>query len=85
MRSARLRGVALGLTVQRLVLTELLEHDHCKQAWACPAACNDMERCRRLTDLFAVPAAELLPHRLDDLPLAWLRFQRARYILAKFT
>ena len=43
-----------------------------------------MERRRRLADLLAVPAGELLPHRLDHLPLTRLRFQRARHVLAEF-
>jgi len=30
-------GVALSLTIERLMLTELLEHDHRQQAWAGPA------------------------------------------------
>ena len=42
-----------------------------------------MERRRRLRDLLAIPAGELLPHRLDHLPLTGLRFQRARHILAE--
>ena len=42
-----------------------------------------MERRRRLADLLAVPAGELLPHRLDHLPLTRLRFQRARHIFAE--
>ena len=42
-----------------------------------------MERRRRLRDLLAVPAGELLPHGLDDLPLARRRLQRPRHILAE--
>jgi hypothetical protein len=76
-------GIAIGLTVQRLMLTELLEHDHGQQAGARPAPCNDMEWRRRLADLLAVLAAKLLPHRLDHLPLTGNRFQRARHVLAK--
>ena len=42
-----------------------------------------MERRRRLADLLAIPAGELLPHRLDHLPLARLRFQRPGHVLAE--
>jgi len=42
-----------------------------------------MERRRRLADLLAVPAGELLPHRLDHFPLTRLRLQRARDIFAE--
>src|SRR6516165_5617288 len=43
-----------------------------------------MERCRRLADLLAVPAGELLADVLDHLPLVWDRFQRLRDGLAEF-
>ena len=42
-----------------------------------------MERRRRLADLLAVPAGELLPHRLDYLPLARDHFQGLRYVLVQ--
>ena len=42
-----------------------------------------MERRRRLADLVAIPAGELLPHRLDHFPLAGLRLQRPGHVLAK--
>ena len=45
-----LARIALGLAVQRLMLAELLEHDHRQQARPGPAARNDMERRRRLAD-----------------------------------
>ena len=77
------QGITLGLTVQRLVLTELLEHDHRQEARPRPSPRDDMERRRRLRDLLAIAAGELLPHRLDHLPLTGLRFQRARHILAE--
>ena len=75
--------VALGLAVQRLMLAELLEHDHRQQARPRPAPRDDMERRRRLADLLAIPAGELLPHRLDHLPLARLRLQRPGHVLAE--
>ena len=78
-----LERVALGLTVQWLMLAELLEGDHRQQTRPRPSARNDMERRRRLADLLAVPAGELLPHGLDHLPLTRRRFQRPRHVLAE--
>jgi hypothetical protein len=49
-------GITLGLTVERLMLPKLLEQDHREQAGAGPAAGDDVERCRSLADLLAVPA-----------------------------
>src|SRR5882762_925923 len=77
------QSVTLGLTVQGLMLTELLEHDHRQQAWASPTSCNGMERCRRLADLLAVAARELFAHRLDHFPLARRRFQRPGHVFAE--
>jgi hypothetical protein len=42
-----------------------------------------MERRRHLADLLAIAAGELLPYRLDHLPLARHYFQRARHVLAE--
>ncbi len=47
--------IALGLTVQRLMLAELFEGDHRQKARPRPAARDDMERRRGLRDLLAVP------------------------------
>ena len=69
-------GIALGLAIERLMLAELLEQDHRQQAGAGPAAGDHMERRRRLADLLAVPARELLADMLDHLPLARDHFQR---------
>ena len=69
-------GVAFGLAVERLMLPELLEQDHREQAGTGPASGDHMERRRRLADLLAIPASELLAHVLDHLPLARNRFQR---------
>jgi hypothetical protein len=77
-----LSGVAFGLPVQRLVLAELLEQDHGEQARAGPAARRRVERRRRLADLLAVPAGELLADRLDHLPLARDHLERLGDVLA---
>ena len=74
-------GVALGLPVQRLVLAELLEENHGQQVGTGPSPRRRMERRWRLADLLASPAGELLPHRLDHLPLARDDLQRIGDIL----
>ena len=76
-------GVALGLPVQWLMLAELLKHDHRQQTGTGPAARNDMEWRRRLADVLAIAARELLAHMLDNLPLAWDDLQRLGHILAE--
>jgi hypothetical protein len=78
-----LQRIALRLPVQRLVLAELLEHDHRQEARARPSSRDHMERRRRLADRLAIPAGELLPHRLDHLPAPGRRLQRLRHVLAK--
>jgi len=62
-------GIAIGLTVERLMLPELLEQDHRQQAGAGPAAGQHMEWRRGLADLLAIAARELLADVLDHLPL----------------
>ena len=76
-------GVTLGLAVQRLMLAELLEHDHRQETGTGPTPRNDMEGRRRLIDAFAVAAREPFAHMLDDLPLAWDHLQRLGDILAE--
>ena len=56
--------VALGLAVQRLMLTELLEQQHGHKVGTDPAARRDVEWRRRLADRLAI-AAELLTDVLD--------------------
>src|SRR5439155_1233188 len=67
----------------RLVLAELGVEDHRQQArsGACPR--NRMEWRRRLGDLLARPAAELLAHGLDHLPLARHYLQGLGNVLAE--
>ena len=68
-------GIALDLSVQRLVLAELLEQHHGQETGTGPATSDDMERRRWLADGLAIPAGELLAHILDHLPLPRDRFQ----------
>ena len=65
-----LAGVALALPVPRLVLAVLLEQDHRQQARSHPAPRGHVEGRGGLRDPLAVPAGELLAHRLDHLPLS---------------
>ena len=57
------------------MLAELLEQDHGQQVRPGKAARCDMEWRRRLRNLLALPAGELLAHRLDYLPLPWDHLQ----------
>src|SRR3546814_19929158 len=72
--------IAIALTVQRLVLAELLEQDHRKQARAEHAARGRVERRGRLTSRFAGAAGEPPAHGLDDLPPARAPPERPRYL-----
>ena len=74
--------VTVALAVQRLMRAVLLEQDHRQQVLAGPAPRRRMERRRRLADLLATPAGELLAHRLDDLPLTRDHLQRLGHVLA---
>ena len=58
------------------MLAELGVQDHRQQARPGAAAGDDVERRRRLGDRLARPAGELLPHRLDHLPLPRDHLQR---------
>jgi hypothetical protein len=62
-------GVAFSLTVERLMLSELFEHQHRQQAGTSPTAGNHMEWRGRLADALAIAAGKLLPDVLYDLPL----------------
>ena len=55
-----LLGIALRLPVERLMLAKFLEQHHRQQAWPRPAAGDHVERRRRLADLLAITAGELL-------------------------
>jgi hypothetical protein len=57
------------------MLAELLKQHHGEKAGPGPAPWNHVERRRRLADLLAVPARELLAHMLDHLPLPGDHFQ----------
>ena len=74
--------VAVALSVERLVLAVLLEQDHRQQVGTGPAPRRRVERRRRLRDLLASPAGELLAHRLDHLPPARDHLQRLGHVLA---
>jgi hypothetical protein len=78
-----LAGKPLGLTVEGLVLPVLLEQQHREEAGASPSARHDVERCRGLGNLLAVPAREPLSHCLDDLPRPRDHLKRLGYILAQ--
>ena len=74
--------VAIPLAVERLVLAVLLEDDHRQQVGTRPAPGCRVERRRRLGDLLAMAAGELLAHRLDHLPAARDDLQRLGHVLA---
>ncbi len=67
---------ALGLAIQRRMLSVFVEGRHRDQLRSGPTTGNGVEGRWRLADLLATPAGELLPHRLDHLPLAGGHFQR---------
>ena len=76
-------GEALGLAVEGLVLAILLEQQHGEEAGPGPSARHDMERRRGLCDRLAIPARELLAHRLDHLPLARDHLESLGHVLAQ--
>src|SRR5205085_9036694 len=78
-------GVTFGLAIERLMLPKLLEQDHRQKTGTGPTARDHMERGRRLADLLAVPASELLPDMLDHFPLARDGFQRLGESFAQLT
>src|SRR6516164_4227782 len=61
----------LALPVERLMVGIFVDKDHRQQARPGKAARDRVERRRRLRDLLASPAAELLPHMLGHEPLPW--------------
>jgi hypothetical protein len=75
--------VTLGLAVKRLMLTILLKQDHGEQARPRQAARQHMERRRRLADLLAGAARELLAHILHDLPTPRNDLERLGHVLAE--
>ena len=79
-----LPGIALSLSVQRLMLAKLFEQHHRQQARARPTAGDDMEWRWRLADLLAVTAAELLLNVLDHLPGFRDHLKRLGNVFAEF-
>lgn len=79
-----LAGIGLALPVQWLMLAVLGIKDHRQQARPDAAARDGMERRRRLADLLADAAGELLTDGLDHLPLPRHHFQRLGDALAEF-
>src|SRR6185312_13755061 len=59
----------IALSVERLVIGVFVDQDHRQQARPGKAARDRVERCRRLRDRLAGPAAELLPHMRGHEPL----------------
>lgn len=74
--------ITFRLAVERLMLAIFLEDDHGKQAGACPAARDRVERGGRLADLFAIPAGELFSNGLNHLPRPRHHLQRIRNVFA---
>jgi hypothetical protein len=64
-----LARILLALPVERLVVGVLLDQHHRQQARAGKAARDRVEWRRRLGDLLAIAAGELLPHMLGHEPL----------------
>ena len=64
------------------MLPVLLEEDRRQKVRPRPTARCRVERCRRLGDLLAVPARELLAYRLDHLPAARDPLKGLRHVLA---
>ena len=77
-----LTGVSLALAVQRLMLPVLLIHDGGEQVRTRPAPWGRVVRRRRLGELLAVTAGELLAYRLNHLPTARNHLQRLGHVLA---
>ncbi len=76
---------ARALTVHRDVLPELVQDDRRQQLQADEAAWRGMERRRRLADIAAIAATELLAHRLDQPEAARDVLQRFGHVLAALT
>jgi hypothetical protein len=65
------------------MLAELLEQNHRQEARSRPSARDHVEWRRRLADLLAVPAGELLSDGLDYLPLTGDHLQGLGHVLAQ--
>jgi hypothetical protein len=77
-----LAGKLIALPVERLMIGVFVDQDHRQQARAGEAARDHVERCRRLRDLLARAAAELLAHVLGHEQLPRHRIERPRDVLA---
>ena len=73
-----------ALAIERTVHAELVEQDRRQQMRADEAARRGMERRRRLADRLTVPAAVLLPDRLDHFEPTRDLLQRLGDVLAQF-
>ena len=78
-----LAGKAFALAVERLMMAVLGIEDHRQQAGPGPPARYGMKGCRRLGDLVAAAAGELLAHGLHDFPLPRHHLQRLGHVLAE--
>ena len=78
-----LAGIAVALTVERLVRAELLEQDHRQEARAEQPARRRMEWCGGLGHRLARAAGEPLAHGLDHLPLPRDNLERLGHVLAE--
>ncbi len=77
-----LARILLALPVERLMVGVFVDQHHRQEARPGKAACDRVERRRRLRDRLARPAAELLPHMLGHEPLPRHDIERLGDILA---
>ena len=79
-----LAGKAFALAIERLMMAVFGIEDHRQQAGAGTPARDGVKGCRRLGDLLAAAAGELLAHGLHDFPSPRHHLQRLGHVLAKF-
>src|SRR5579883_2181569 len=78
-----LARIGFTLAVERLMEREFGIKDHGQEARPGKAAWKHMKGRRRLADLLARPAGELLPDVLDGLPLPWHHLQSLGDVFAE--